>query len=223
MGLYTKYILPKAVHYLCGTKPIMRQRKKVVSLAEGCVLEVGIGSGLNLPFYDPVKVNHLWGLDPLTELWALAEKTVAQVKLNVEFIKGSAEAIPLDDRSADTILVTYTLCTVRAILPALGEMRRILKPDGRLIFCEHGAAPDRVVRRWQNRLNPIWKRISGGCNLNLPIPFLLEQAGFKIQGMDTMYLPGWKPATFNYWGTAGRTSATLREDVIAGGENDRYK
>jgi hypothetical protein len=81
-------------------------------------------------------------------------------------------------------------------------MRRILKPDGRLIFCEHGAAPDRVVRRWQNRLNPIWKRISGGCNLNLPIPSLLEQAGFKIQGMDAMYLPGWKPATFNYWGTA---------------------
>ena len=181
----------------------MRQREKVVSLAGGRVLEIGIGSGLNLPFYDPAKVQHVWGLDPSTELWALAKKTVAQVEFNVEFIKGGAEAIPLDDSSADTVLVTYTLCTVPAILTALGEIRRVLKPDGQLVFCEHGAAPDAAVRRWQNRLNPIWKRIGGGCNLNLPIPSLMEQAGFKIRGMDTMYLPGWKLATFNYWGTAG--------------------
>jgi len=203
MGFYTKYLLPRAVHFLCGAKPIMKQRKKVVSLAAGRVLEIGIGSGLNLPLYDPGKVQQVWGLDPSIELWAMAEETVAQVEFNVEFIKGGAEAIPLDDSSTDTVLVTYTLCTVPDVLPALEEIRRVLKPEGQLIFCEHGAAPDAAVRRWQNRLNPIWKRFGGGCNLNLPIPSLLEQSGFKIQGMDTMYLPGWKPATFNYWGTAG--------------------
>jgi ubiquinone/menaquinone biosynthesis C-methylase UbiE len=202
MRFYTKYLLPKAVHFVCGTKRIMKQRKKVVSLAEGRVLEVGIGSGLNLPFYDPAKVERVWGLDPSVELWALAEKTAAQVEFNVEFINGDAETIPLDDRSADNVLVTYTLCTVAGVLPSLEEIRRVLKSDGHLIFCEHGAAPDAAVRRWQNRLNPVWKRIAGGCSLNLPIPSLLEQAGFKIRKMDTMYLPGWKPAAFNYWGVA---------------------
>ena len=202
MGLYTKYLLPKAVHFACSTKQIMRHRKKVVSLAAGRVLEVGIGSGLNLPFYDPAKVEHVWGLDPSKELWMLAEKTLAQAEFNVEFINGDVEAIPLDDCSADTVLVTYTLCSVPGVLRALTEIRHVLKPAGQLIFCEHGAAPDAAVRRWQNRLNPIWKRIAGGCSLTLPIPSLLEQAGFKIREMESMYLPGWKPATFNYWGAA---------------------
>jgi SAM-dependent methyltransferase len=115
-------------------------------------------------------------------LWALADETAAQVEFNLEFIKGDAAAIPLDRSSADTVLVTYTLCTVPRVVPALEEIRRVLKPDGQLIFCEHGAAPDPAVRRWQNRLNPIWKRFGGGCNLNLPIPSLLEQAGFTIIG-----------------------------------------
>jgi SAM-dependent methyltransferase len=223
MGFYTKYLLPKAVHFICGTNRIMRQRKKIVSLAKGRVLEVGIGSGLNLPFYDSARVEHVWGLDPSKELWVLAEKTAAQVKLHVEFIRGRAEAIPLNDRSADTVLVTYSLCSVRAILPALREMRRILKPDGRLIFCEHGAAPDAAVRQWQNRLNPIWKRIAGGCNLNLPVPHLLEQAGFKIWKMDSMYLPGWKPATFNYWGAAGPACVHSSADSITGSEHRSVK
>ena len=203
MGFYAKYLLPRTVHFVCSAKPIRKQRKKVVSPATGRVLEIGIGSGLNLPLYDPNKVQHLWGLDPSIELWALAEKAASQVDFKVEFIKGDAEAIPLDDCSADTVLVTYTLCSVSGVLRALEEIRRVLKLDGQLIFCEHGAAPDASVRRWQNRLNPIWKRIGGGCNLNLPIPSLLEQAGLKIRKMDTMYLPGWKPVTFNYWGTAG--------------------
>ncbi len=202
MGLYAKYILPRVTHLVCSTKPIWRQREKVVPLAEGRVLEVGIGSGLNLPFYAAGKVRHLWGLDPSKELWALAGPALAQAEFEVEFIEATADEIPLDDSSADTVLVTYTLCSISRILPALGEMRRVLKPDGRLIFCEHGAAPDEGVRRWQNRLNPIWKRVGGGCNLNLPIPSVLERAGFKIRAMDTMYIPGWKPVSFNYWGTA---------------------
>ena len=202
MGFYAKYILPRTTHFVCSTKPIRRQREKVVPLAEGCVLEVGIGSGLNLPFYNANKVQHLWGLDQSRDSWALAQQAVAQAEFDVEFIEATAEKIPMDDCSADTVLDTYTLCSIGEILPALGEMRRVLKPGGRLIFCEHGSAPDKAVRRWQNRLNPIWKRLSGGCNLNLPIPSLLKQAGFKIQAMNTMYIPGWKPVSFNFWGTA---------------------
>jgi ubiquinone/menaquinone biosynthesis C-methylase UbiE len=181
---------------------MMKQREKVVSLAEGRVLEIGIGSGLNLPFYASGKVQHVWGLDPSREMWVLADKTVGEVDFDVEFIEAAAEKIPLDDGSADTVLVTYTLCTIPEVLIALGEMRRVIKRDGQLVFCEHGVSPDGGVLRWQNRLNPIWKRLSGGCNLNRSIPTLLEQAGFKIRGMDTMYIPVWKPASFNYWGTA---------------------
>ena len=202
MRFYSKYLLPRAVHFLCSARPIMKQREKVASLAAGRVLEIGIGSGLNLPFYDPSKVRHVWGLDPSQESWDMAEKTLTRAEFSVEFIKGGAEAIPLDDRCADSVLITFTLCTVASVVQALAEIRRVLKPNGQLIFCEHGTAPDAAVRRWQDRLNPIWKRISGGCSLNLPIPSLLQQAGFKIRAMDTMYLPGWKPATFIYRGTA---------------------
>ena len=202
MRFYHKYFLPRALHFLCSARPIRKQREKVVSQAAGRVVEIGIGSGLNLPFYNPCKVRHVWGIDPSQELWNMAAKTLTRAGFSVEFIKGGAEAIPLDDRCADSVLVTFTLCTVSDVVQALAEIRRVLKPDGQLIFCEHGAAPDADVRRWQDRLNPIWKRISGGCNLNLPIPSLLQQAGFKIRAMDTMYLPGWKFATFNYRGTA---------------------
>jgi ubiquinone/menaquinone biosynthesis C-methylase UbiE len=194
MGFYATYILPRATHFVCSAKPIRRQREKVVPLAVGRVLEVGIGSGLNLPFYAADKVQHVWGLDPSKNSRALAQQAAAQAEFAVEFIEATAEKIPLDDSSADTVLDTYTLCSIGEILPALKEMRRVLKPGGQLIFCEHGIAPDEAVRRW--------KRLSGGCNLNLPIPSLLKQAGFRIQAMDTMYIPGWKPACFNYWGTA---------------------
>lgn len=202
MGFYTKYVMPRAAHFVCSTKRIRQQREKVVPLAEGRVLEVGIGSGLNLPFYAAGKVKNLWGLDPSKELLALAQQAVAQAEFDVEFIEAAAEEIPLDDSSVDTVVVTYALCSITKILPALGEMRRVIKQGGQLIFCEHGTAPEAAVRRWQNRLNPIWKRVSGGCNLNLPVPSLLQQTGFRIRTMDTMYIPGWKPVCFNYWGTA---------------------
>lgn len=202
MGVYAKYILPKIVHFTCSMTPIMRQREKVVPLATGRVLEVGIGSGLNLPFYDPNKVSHVWGLDPFAEMWNIREKQASALGFRVEFIEGSAEEIPLDTGSADTVVITYTLCTIPDVFPSLGEIRRVLRLGGKLVFCEHGAAPDASVRRWQDRLNPLWKRLGGGCNLNRPIPLLLEQGGFKIRSMDTMYIPGWKPASFNYWGSA---------------------
>jgi ubiquinone/menaquinone biosynthesis C-methylase UbiE len=202
MGLYSKYVLPKLVHMSCSGNPSMRQREKVVPLAEGRVLEIGIGSGLNLPYYDAAKVTKLWGLDPSPELTKLAQKAARAVSFEVEFIGLPGDEVPLDADSVDTVLVTYTLCTIPETRPALEQMARVLKPGGRLIFCEHGEAPDASVRRWQERINPIWRRLGGGCNLNRPIPQLIEQGGFQIRDMDTMYIPGWRPGCFNYWGHA---------------------
>jgi ubiquinone/menaquinone biosynthesis C-methylase UbiE len=186
----------------CSAKPTMRQREKVVPLAEGRVLEIGIGSGLNLPYYDAAKVTRLWGLEPSPELTKRAQRAARPVGFEVEFIGLPADEIPLEAGSVDTVLVTYTLCTIAETRPALQEMARVLKPRGQLIFCEHGVAPDASVRRWQERLNPIWRRLGGGCNLNRPIPKLIEGGGFRIRDLDTMYIPGWRPGSFNYWGTA---------------------
>ena len=200
MNFYQKYILPQITNYVCSHETITKQRRKVVPLAQGRVLEIGFGTGLNIRFYDPAKVQHVWGLDPSLKMWKMA--ATQSVPFGVEFIQASAESIPLDAGSADTILVTYTLCSVSNIIESIKDMRRVLKPGGEIIFCEHGAAPDENVRKWQERLNPLWSKIAGGCNLNRSIPTLIEQGGFRIRAMDTMFLPAWKPAAFNYWGTA---------------------
>jgi ubiquinone/menaquinone biosynthesis C-methylase UbiE len=202
MGFYDKFLLPRIVHFTCGLKPAMKQREKVVPLAEGRVLEIGIGSGLNIPFYDAGRVEHLWGVDPSAEMWAIAGRNAMDHHIDAEFIEAPAESIPLDSHSADSVVMTYTMCTIPDVRQALEEVRRVLKPGGRLIFCEHGEAPDRNVRKWQEMANPVWKRLGGGCNLNRPIPRLLEQSGFRSRDLQTMYIPGWKPACFNYWGTA---------------------
>lgn len=202
MGFYRKYILPRATHLACSLKPTMQQRARVVPLATGRVLEIGAGSGLNLPFYEAAGIQQLWALDPSRELWALAQSNRAAVSFNVEYIEAEAAAIPLATASADSVLITYTLCTIPEVLPALAEVRRVLKPGGQLIFCEHGAAPDRRVRRWQDRLNPAWRFVAGGCNLNRQVPELLEQGGFRIDDLQRRYIPGWKPVSFNYWGIA---------------------
>ncbi len=180
----------------------MRQREKVVPLAEGRVLEVGIGSGLNLGYYDASRVEKLWGLEPSPQMVALAAEPAAKVAFEVEFIGLPADEVPLEDDAADTVVLTYTLCTIPETEPALREMARVLAPGGRLLFVEHGAAPDPGVRRWQNRLNRLWKRLGGGCNLNREIPSLIEAGGFRIESLETMYLPGWRPGNFNYWGSA---------------------
>ena len=202
MGFYSRFILPRVINLACGARPTMRQREKIVPKAAGRVLEIGIGSGLNLPYYDTDRVSQLWGLDPSPELWALARQRVAGLPLEPEFVQAGAEDIPLPAGSVDTVLVTYTLCSIPNVDLALREVRRVLHADGQLLFCEHGLAPDRGVRRWQERMNPLWRRIGGGCHLNRDIPYLLERAGFKIRALDTMYIPGWRPASFNYWGAA---------------------
>lgn len=204
MGFYNKYLLPKLVHMACSQETTMRQREKVVPLATGHVLEIGIGTGLNLPYYNPDQVTHLWGLDPSREIWSIAQKNAQDHHLDAEFIHSGAEDIPLDDNSADTVVMTYTLCSIPDTFTAMAEIRRVLKPGGKLIYIEHGEAPDESVLRWQNRLNPVWKVFSGGCHLHRPIPEILARSGFRSHDMQTMYLPGWKPAAFNYWGTATR-------------------
>ena len=202
MGFYSKHVLPKLIHFTCSIKAGMHQRSKVVPQARGLVLEIGIGSGLNLPFYDADLVTKVIGLDPSPEMIRIASDAAKAVKFDVEFIGLPGEEIPLDIGSFDTILMTYTLCSIPNIRDALQQMNRVLKPGGQMIFCEHGAAPDANVRRLQDRLNPIWSRLSGGCQLNLEIPVLLEEGGFKIVDLQAQYIPGWRPVSFNYWGTA---------------------
>lgn len=200
MGIYSRYLLPKIVHYLCRHQSITSQRLKVVPFARGRVLEIGIGSGLNLPFYEPSRVQLVWGLEPRAEMWKLAD--TGRMGFDIKFLEASAENIPLADQSADTIVVTYTLCSIARIADALKDMRRVLKPGGELLFCEHGAARQETIRRWQDRLNPVWGKLADGCHLNRPIPKLVENGGFKITSMDAAFIGRPKFACFNYWGRA---------------------
>ena len=202
MGFYNKFILPKVVDWACKQGPNMRQREKVIPLATGNILEIGIGSGLNLPIYQGRNVNHLTAIDPSKEIWNKNVFDTKKLKFEFEFIEAFAENIPKDNNSFDTVVITYTLCTIPDVNMAFEEIRRVLKPNGKLIFCEHGKAPDEAIQRWQNMINPIWKRLGGGCNLNRDIPSIIKRNGFHLNKMETMYIPGWKPASFNYWGTA---------------------
>jgi ubiquinone/menaquinone biosynthesis C-methylase UbiE len=189
MGLYDKYVLPKIIDCACGQAIMQTQRQLVVPLATGNVLEIGIGSGLNLPFYDPAKVQRVIGVDPSAELLAKARERSAALSFPVELLTQGAEAITLADRSIDSALLTFTLCTVPAVDAALQQIRRVLKPGGAVIFCEHGKAPDGNVQRWQARLNPLWRRCFGGCNLNRDVPALLSGNGFQLERLDGAYLP----------------------------------
>lgn len=202
MGWYQRVILPRVIHAACSSSPAARQRAKVVPRARGRVLEIGLGSGLNLPYYDPSEVRRVWGLEPSEALRKMARQASVPDEIALELLAAEAEAIPLEKNEADTVLITYTLCTIADVPRALEEARRVLKPGGQLLFCEHGRAPDAAVRRWQDWVNPLWKRAGGGCHLNRDIPALLRAGGFAIQDLHSMYIPGWKPASFNYWGAA---------------------
>lgn len=202
MQFYERRVLPHLIDVVCAGKQQRRQREKVVPLASGRVLEIGFGSGLNLPFYTARSVDKLWGLDPSAGMQDLAQRRLPRARMPVELLPAPAEAIPLDDRSVDTVVMTYTLCSLPDLPGAMSEIRRVLRPGGRLLFCEHGAAPEARVLRWQQRLNPLWRRVSGGCNLDRPIPQLIESHGFQIRALQRGYVPGWKPASYNYWGEA---------------------
>ena len=202
MSFYSERVLPHMINLACGVKPARKQREKIVPRASGDVLEIGFGSGLNLPYYDRSKVRRIWGLEPSAGMRRLAEQNVADADLDVELIDLPGEEIPLEDDSVDTVLVTYTLCTIDDVFPALAGMRRVLKSAGRLLYCEHGKAPDANVHKWQERLNPGWKRLAGGCNMHRDIPALLQDSGFALEDDNRMYIPGLRILSYNYWGSA---------------------
>jgi SAM-dependent methyltransferase len=203
MGFYERYILPPLINCACGAKPITRQRQKIVPKAEGVVLELGFGGGLNLPFYDRAHVRKIYALEPEPGMLARARKQAAHAPVPVEILPERAEALSLPDASVDTVLVTYALCTIPDPVAALTGARRALKPGGRLLFCEHGRAPDANVFRTQTRIEPLWKTIAGGCRLTRDIPALVQAGGFEIADMECMYLPSTpRFAGYNYWGEA---------------------
>ncbi|MDW3715189.1 MULTISPECIES: class I SAM-dependent methyltransferase [Pseudomonas] len=202
MGFYDRHVLPRLIDYACGMGEVMKTRSKIVPQAEGRVLEIGIGTGLNLGFYDPAKVQVVIGVDPAAQMQALARQRADAIAIAVETIALELGEIQAGDASFDSIVCTFTLCTIPDAAAALKEMRRVLKPGGRLLFAEHGLAPDAAVVRWQHRLTPLWKPFAGGCHLNRDIPRLIEAGGFAIRELHTGYLQGPRPMTFVYRGWA---------------------
>jgi ubiquinone/menaquinone biosynthesis C-methylase UbiE len=200
VGLYNDRIVPHLVRMSMRQPTLTPYRQRAMSAAEGRVLELGIGSGMNIPYY-PERVVEVIGLDPSARLLAMAEQET-HGRRSVQLLRSSAERIPLDDSSVDTVVTTWTLCSIPDVVRALSEARRVLKPSGRLVFAEHGRSSEEGVRRWQDRLTPFWKRIAGGCHLNRAIDRLIEESGFRIEQIATGYMPGPKPMTFMYEGRA---------------------
>jgi ubiquinone/menaquinone biosynthesis C-methylase UbiE len=201
MGFYQNYIVPWLTHLSMGQTQLVPYRSRVVSNATGRVLEIGIGSGLNLPFYSQ-SVNEIVGLDPSPRLLEMADEAARRSSVPVELIEGTAEAIPIEAASIDTVVTTWTMCSIPNLDQALQEVRRILRPSGRLLFVEHGLSPDPRVAWWQDRLTPVWMHLSGGCHLNRAIEDVIKRAGFSIEQLDKGYLTGPKIMTFVYEGLA---------------------
>lgn len=199
MGIYQEHIVPHLVNLATRNRQLAPYRERTIRLAEGRVLEIGVGSGFNLPLYTD-RATEILGLDPHPKLLAMASAKPRSVPSKL--IEGSAESIPLNDHSVDTVVSTWSLCTIPNVAAALAEIRRVIKRDGHLLFVEHGLAPEERVRKWQDQLTPLWKRAAGGCHLNRPIASLVEGAGFRILKMDTGYMPGPRPMTFTYEGSA---------------------
>lgn len=204
MGFYAKHLLPRCIDLAMRNRDTARLRADWLPRARGNVLEVGIGSGLNLPFYSS-EVRHVYGVDPSRELGEMARKRAVAVPLSVDLLLQPAEnPLPLEEASIDTVVLTWTLCSITNTLEALLQMKRVLKSDGSLLFVEHGRSPEPAVLRWQDRLTPLWKRVTGGCHLNRKIDELIEAAGFQITELKTGYMPGPRPMTYTYQGSARR-------------------
>jgi len=202
MGIYARYVLPYVIDLVMRNKEATRLRASWIPKARGRVLEFGVGSGLNLPFYTS-EVTRLVAVDPSPELQSMARERAAKIHLEVEFLTQSAEEpLPLEARSMDTVVTTWTLCSIPDAEAALRQARRVLKPEGRLIFVEHGRASDPGVVVWQDRITPLWRHIGGGCHLNRGIDQIIGRAGFRIAQLETGYLPGPRPMTFTYQGYA---------------------
>ncbi|WP_300578643.1 class I SAM-dependent methyltransferase [Phenylobacterium sp.] len=188
-SLYDRWILPPLLKAACSSPAIAAQRAKVVPFAQGRVLELGIGMGLNLAHYNAARVTEVIGVDPSPELRALAQAAPRPPGLSVRVEDGTAEALPLEDASFDAVVCTFTLCSVCAPPPALAEARRVLRPGGRMLFCEHGLSPEPGPAAWQRRIEPVWKRLAGGCHLTRPVSGLIADAGFAFETLERRYIP----------------------------------
>lgn len=205
MNFYERYLLPPFINLACGTSVFRDKRAQLVAMAQGVVLDVGAGSGHNFPYYDATRVSNVWALEPSEGMRKLAEKRQQQAAFAIEWLDLPGEAIPLPDASVDTVVLTFTLCTIPDWKAALQQMHRVLKPDGRLLFCEHGLAPDVRVQHWQHRITPYWKKCAGGCHLDRPIADYLREGGFTLQTLQEGYLPQTpRIAGFVSWGVATR-------------------
>jgi ubiquinone/menaquinone biosynthesis C-methylase UbiE len=203
MGFYRKFVLPHLINLAMSNEDVARRRSEMIPLACGEILEIGIGSGLNLPFYSD-RVIRICGVDPSSELLQMARKKTGSLTIPVQLLNGSAEQLPLENQVVDTIVMTWTLCSIPDPNKALAEMLRVLKPGGDLLFIEHGRAPETKVEAWQDRINRPWRALAGGCNLNRKIDGLISAAGFRILQLDTSYLPGPRMFSFTYRGCARR-------------------
>ncbi|MGE5548541.1 MAG: class I SAM-dependent methyltransferase [Solirubrobacterales bacterium] len=203
MGFYERWVLPRILDLVMRQKSLSEYRRRTVAGARGTVLEIGVGSGLNLPLYGR-EVTRVYGIDPSGELLAMARRRARTAAFPVVLMQASAEALPIDDRSIDTAVMTWTLCSIPDPLRALGELRRVMRPQGRLLFVEHGLAPEPGVQRWQHRLTPGWRRIGGGCHLDRKMDDLIRGAGFEFADLGTGYMDGPKVLTFMYQGEATR-------------------
>lgn len=201
MGFYCDSIVPHLVHLSMRNERLVPYRRRLAAMAEGCVLEIGIGSAPNLPYY-PDRVEEVIGVEPAPRLVEMAQQAAIRSVLPVTLLEGRAEAIPLECASVDTVVTSWTMCTISDTRTALGEMRRVLRPGGQLLFVEHGRAPEVKVHRWQDRLTPLWRRVSGGCHLNRPIDRVIEGGGFRISRLDTGYAEGPKTIAYLYEGRA---------------------
>ena len=203
MLFYREHLYPHLVDVLGDPPPIRQVRQQIIPLAEGKVLEIGVGSGANFCHYDPTRVSKLYALEPNPGMLRLAERQRHRTKLNLEFLDLPGERIPLKDHSVNTVVSTFTLCTIPGIVEAIRGVRRVLKPDGKLIFFELGLSPDPAIQRWQKRLEPIHHWLFQGLYLTRDIPSLIEQGGFQIEQMEMGYLAQFpKSSSYCWWGTA---------------------
>ena len=201
MSFYQRYVIPRLTHLAMRQKQLLPFRQRVVGAAEGRVLEIGIGSGLNFPFYGGA-VTSVIGLEPSSELLRMARARAEAAAASITLLDAYAETIPLDSGSIDTVITTWTLCTIPNAAQALGEMRRVLRPGGALLFVEHGRAPEPGVARWQDRIDPLWSRLAGGCHLNRKMDDLIGGSGFRIETLENARLPGPRTHTYLYHGHA---------------------
>ena len=200
--LYNRYVCPHVINLAMQTKPFRRQREKVIPQASGRVLEIGIGSGLNLDFYDKSKITEIFAVEPDSILLEKAKIKANQNNISLNIQKLTAELLPFENGTFDTVVSTYTMCSIYELDSAMIELKRVLKSDGSFIFSEHGKAPDSNIYKWQKRLNPIQKRIGGGCHLDKDIPKIITNSDFKLQELNSMYIPGPRFLSYHYWGRA---------------------